>query len=143
MEDDEKESDGFSFNLVELLVLEDRWKKGKLNDYVSLVKAFIEEQQETIRIKLGDEANEDQLARGLIDLLLANGTLDQASEMLEQKQEILKELWICAERGDHDKNRITDEWIKQHASKWRRWRILVYTFIAVKVMVGIYRDIDC
>jgi frataxin-like iron-binding protein CyaY len=142
MENAEDSDDRFSFSPVELLVLEDRWNKGKLNDYVPLVRKFIDAQQEKIKKELGPNANDDRLARTFLKLLLENGTLDHASEMLEQKQEILREIWICAERGDFDRRRITDQWIRTHAPEWRRWRVLVYSFIAVKIAVQIYRDID-
>lgn len=132
----------FSIDPVELLVLEDRWNKGKLNQYVPLVRKFINEQQEKVRKQLGPKANDDLMARTLLELLLENGTLDHASEMLEQQEEILRECWIRAERGDYDRRRITNEWIQTHAPEWRRWRVIVYTFIAVKIAVQIYRDID-
>jgi hypothetical protein len=140
MENDKKEC--FSFKPVELLVLEVRWKNGKLNEYVPLVETFIEEQQEKIKMKLGPRANNDRLVRVLLELLLTNGTLDSASEMLHQRDEILKECWIRGEQGDYDSSGITNEWIEKYAPSWRRWRVLIYTFIAVKVAVDIYGDLD-
>ena len=142
MENDDEESSSFSFDPVELLVLEDRWNKGKLNKYKPLVQKFINEQQEIVKNDLGPDANDDRLARGLLGLILKNGTLDHASEMLDQKDEILRECWIRAEQGDDDTSRIAKEWITMYADSWRRWRVLVYTFIAVKCAVEIYRDID-
>jgi hypothetical protein len=142
MENDEMENERFSFQPVELLVLEDRWNKGKLNKYKPLVQKFINEQQEIVKNDLGPDANDDRLVRRLLELLLTNGTLDLASEMLDQKDEILRECWIRAEQGDDDTSRIAKEWIIMYADNWRRWRVLVYTFIAVKCAVDIYRDID-
>ena len=142
MENEENESERFSFKPVELLVLENRWNKGTLNEYKPLVQKFINEQQEKIKNELGPNANDDRLARGLLELLLTDGMLDHASEMFEQKEEILRECWIRGEQGDYDRNRITNEWIKNHAPSWRRWRVLVYTFIAVKCAVGIYQDLE-
>ena len=142
MENEEKECKSFSFKPIELLVLEVRWKKGKLNEYVPLVEKFIEVQQDKIKSELGPEANDDLLARALLELLLTNGTLDHASEMIQQKEEIMKECWIRAEQGDYDSSRITDEWIKKYAPSWRRWRVLIYTFITVKSAVQIYQNLD-
>jgi hypothetical protein len=53
--------------------------------------------------------------------------------MIQQKEEIMKECWIRAEQGDYDSSRITDEWIANHAPSWRRWRVMIYNLIAVKV----------
>ncbi|MDA0346284.1 MAG: hypothetical protein O3C43_03025 [Verrucomicrobia bacterium] len=142
MENEEKECKSFSFKPIELLVLEVRWKKEKLDEYVPLVEKFIEVQQEKIKLVLGPEANDDLLACALLELLLTNGTLDHASEMIHQKEEILKECWIRAEQGDYDSSRITDEWIKKYAPSWRRWRVLIYTFITVKCAVKIYQNLD-
>jgi frataxin-like iron-binding protein CyaY len=138
----EKESESFCFKPIELLVLEVRWKNGKLNEYVPLVEKFIDVQQEEIKSRLGPEANDDILVRELLKLLLTNGTLDHASEMIQQKEEIMKECWIRAEQGDYDSSRITDEWIANHAPSWRRWRVMIYNLIAVKVAVDIYGDLD-
>ena len=91
---------------------------------------------------MGPEANDDILVRELLKLLLTNGTLDHASEMIQQKEEIMKECWIRAEQGDYDSSRITDEWIANHAPSWRRWRVMIYNLIAVKVAVDIYGDLD-
>lgn len=142
MEDASPAEPRYSIKPVELLVLEARWNRGQLNKYTPLVRKFINDQQEKIREKLGPQAKDDMLARTLLKLLLENGTLDHASEMLEQQEEILRECWIRAERGDFDRRRITNEWIRTHAPEWRRWRVLVYTFIAIKIAVEIYRDID-
>ena len=123
-------------------MLEDRWKNGKLDEYVPVVEKFIKKQQKQIRQKLGPEASDDQLVKGIIKLLLTHRTLDPVSEMSKQRREIMKELWICGERGDYDHKRITDEWIQKHAPNWRRWSVLIYTFIAVKCALQIYRDLD-
>ena len=139
----EKEDDCFSFKPVELLVLEASWNKGKLGKYVPLVSDFIEEQEKEIRTKLGPRATGDIIARELINLLLRNGVLDAPSEMLDQNEEILKELWIRGECGDFDRGRIYDDWIEKHAPNWRRWRVLIYSFIAIKLLTGYYDDINC
>lgn len=138
-----KEKECFSLTPVELLALEAGWSKGEFRDIIPSVNAFIEEQETVIRSQLGPQANGDQIARALIDLLLSNGSLDQGAEMLAQKEEILKELWICGERGDHDRDRITSEWTVNYAERWRRWRVLTYIFIASKLLVGIFNDIKC
>lgn len=140
--ENEKEIECFSFKPVELLVLEAGWNKGELGKYVPLVNSFIEEQEKVIKTELGPLANGDQISRALIDLLLTNGTLDLASEMLDQNEEILKELWIRGERGDVDRARICEEWTQKYAKSWRRWRVLIYTFIATRLLTGIY-DIHC
>lgn len=139
--ENEIENGDFSIRPVELLVLQDGWNKGEFSDCVPLVNKFIEEQEQVVRTKLGSEANGDQIARSLIDLLLNNGSLDQASEMLAQKEEILKELWICGEREDHDRARIVEEWTRNYAQDWRRWRVLVYLFIACKLIPGYFDGI--
>ena len=141
--DNEKENEGFSFKPVELLVLEASWNKGELKKYVPLVEAFVEEQEKAIRAEYGPRASGDQISRVLIDLILTNGTLDHASEMLDQNEEILKELWIRGERGDVDRARICQEWTRKYARSWRRWRVLIYTFIAIRHLNLIYDDIRC
>ena len=139
----EKENECFSFKPVELLVLEAGWNKGELGKYVPLVSDFIEEQEKETRKKLGPRTDGDKFSRALIDLLLENGTLDIASEMLDQNEEMLKELWIRGECGDDDRARICQEWTQKYAESWRRWRVLIYTYIATRLLTGMYDDIRC
>lgn len=139
----EKEDECFSFKPVELLVLEAGWNKGELGNYVPLVSSFIEEQEKVIRTELGPLGDGDKISRELMDLLLKSGTLDHASEMLDQGEEMLKELWIRGECGDDDRVRICKEWTQKYAKGWRRWRVLIYTFIATRLLAAMYDDIRC
>ena len=53
MENEENESECFSFKPVELLVLENRWNKETLNEYKPLVQKFINEHRKKLKTSLG------------------------------------------------------------------------------------------
>ena len=142
MEIIEKESSEISFDPVELLVLEARWNKGKLEKYVPPVKAFIRLQQKEISAELGPDASDDLRAQRLFKILLSNESLDIKLENDDQTKEIEKERWIRGEQGDHDHRRITADWIMKYAPSWRRWQTLIYAFIAVKCAVDIYDGLE-
>lgn len=130
-----------TFRPVELLVLEDRWNSGKMRKYIPLVRKFVEERQEEIKVAAGPGPDHESVARGVIELVLSNGSLDHASEMLDQMEEISREVWIRGEQGDFDRTRIALNWTKTFGHSWRRWRILKYTFVAVKCSMDIYSDL--
>ncbi|MCZ6673466.1 MAG: hypothetical protein O7C75_11080 [Verrucomicrobia bacterium] len=142
MEEDLSKYHDLTFRPVELLVLEDRWNNGKLQKYVPLVERFIEKRQEEIKNAAGPNPDDESVARGIIQLVLSNGSLDHAAEMLDQMEEISREIWIRGEQGDYDRLKITLNWTKNCAPSWRRWRILKYTFVAVKCSVEIYRSLE-
>lgn len=141
MDDIQNSYHDLTFSPVELLVLEDRWNQGEMREYVPLVQRFVEDRQEEIKAIAGPYPNHESIARGVIQLVLSSGSLDHASEMLDQMEEISREIWIRGERGDHDRTMITLDWTKEFGHSWRRWRLLKYTFVAVKCSLDIYRKL--
>jgi hypothetical protein len=97
VEDTPTDYHNLTFRPVELLVLEDRWNSGKMRKYIPLVRKFVEEPQEEIRAEVGPNPDRERVARGVIELGLSNGSLDHASEMLDQMEAISREVWIRGE----------------------------------------------
>ncbi len=130
-----------AFRPLELLLLEERWNNGGMGKYVPLVQKFVEDRQDEIRKAAGPNPSHESVARGVIQLVLLNKSLDHAAEMLDQMEEISREIWIRGERGDYDSTRIAVEWADEFGDSWRRWRLLKYTFVAVKCSMDIYRKL--
>lgn len=141
MEETQNPYQELAFSPVELLVLEQRWNKGKLRKYVPLVQEFVENRQDEIRLAAGPNPSHESMTRGVIQLVLMSKCLDHAAEMLDQREEISREIWIRGERGDYDSTRIAIEWTEEFGDSWRRWRLLKYTFVAVKCSMDIYRKL--
>jgi len=62
--------------------------------------------------------------------------------MLDQMEEISREIWIRGERGDYDRTKIALDWADEFGDSWRRWRLLKYTVVAVKCSMDIYQKLD-
>ena len=73
--------------------------------------------------------------------MLMSKCLDHAAEMLYQKAAISREIWIRGEQGDYGETRIAIEWADDFGDSWRRWRLLKYTFVAVKCSIDIYLSV--
>lgn len=141
MKDEPNPYQDLAFRPLELVVLEERWNSGEMRKYVPLVQKFVEDRQDEIRLAAGPNPNQESIARGVIQLVLMNKCLDHAAEMLDQMAEINREFWIRGERGDYDRTRIALEWADEFGDSWRRWRLLKYTFVAVKCSMDIYRKL--
>ena len=141
MKDESNPYQDLSFRPVELLVLEERWNKGEMRKYVPLVQEFVEEREDEIKLAAGPNPNHESIARGVIQLVLMSKRLNHAAEMLDQKAAISREIWIRGEQGDYDETRIAIEWADEFGDSWRRWRLLKYTFVAVKCSMDIYRKL--
>jgi len=141
MEENQNPYHDLAFSPLELLLLEERWNNGEMGKYVPLVQEFVEDREDEIRKAAGPRPSHESIARGVIQLVLLNKSLDHAAEMLDQKEEISREIWIRGERGDYDATRIAVEWADQFGHSWRRWRLLKYTFVAVKCSMDIYRKL--
>jgi hypothetical protein len=63
-------------------------------------------------------------------MIVQVGTVHAQSEMQDQIRAIRDEIWYRGERGDYDRERITQDWATQHANPWRRWRIKEYLYVA-------------
>ena len=77
----------------------------------------------------------------MIQLVLLSKCSDHAAEMLRQKAAISRKFWIRGEKGDYDEIRTAIEWTDEFGDSWRRWRLLKYTFVAVKCSMDIYRKL--
>ena len=67
--------------------------------------------------------------------------VDHAAEILNQKAAISREIWIRGEQGDYGETRIAIGWEDDFGDSWRGWRLLKYSFVAVKCSMDIYRSV--
>jgi len=142
MEENQNPYHDLAFRPLELLLLEERWNSGEMGKYVPLVQKFVEDRQDDIRKAAGPNPSHESIARGVIQLVLLSKSLDHAAEMLDQMEEISREIWIRGERGDYDRTKIALDWADEFGDSWRRWRLLKYTFVAVKCSMDIYQKLD-
>ena len=73
--------------------------------------------------------------------MLMSKCLDHAAEMLNQKAAISRKIWIRGEQGDYNETNIAIERADEFGDSWRGWRLLKYTFVAVKCSIDIYLSV--
>ncbi len=109
--------------------LELRWYKGEMLPYAEWVFAFVERNRAAILREGGAQTDPAALLAVTKQLIRESGSLHLASELRDQMREIHNEVWYRGERGEHDRNRIQEEWTRTHAAAWRQWRIKEYLFV--------------
>jgi hypothetical protein len=114
----------------EQAALERKWASGSLAHHHEQVLRFISEQCADILRLAGDQRDAVALVKATQELIATLRTIHHQSEMRDQMREIHNEIWICGERGEFDTRQITREWVANHGSNWRRWRIKEYQFVA-------------
>ncbi len=124
-----------------LRTLEDRWRCGLLNDRITCWKNFLYQHWDHIHLSLGPARDDFMILETTKSKLKALQFLDLKSENEDQTKAIQVEVWIRGERGEYDKNRIYQEWAKEHAPKWRRWRIQENLYVADKVLLDLYYEV--
>jgi hypothetical protein len=131
--------------------LEELWSQGQLRDLEHDLDRFLRDNILEIRRVMaegrgsGTEIARRRHMRGeisnnqLVDfcvraLLRKRGTCNPRRDIQEQVTEIEKEVWyegerdqrpVCAERREE----IARSWAKQHASKWREWRLFQLLYV--------------
>jgi hypothetical protein len=131
--------------------LEDLWAKGQLRDLEHDLDRFIRDNLHEIRRVMAEgagagtdiarrrymrgEINNHQLVDFCVRAVLRKrGTCNPRRDIQEQCGEIEKEVWyegerarqpVCAERREE----IARSWAKQHASKWREWRLFQLLYV--------------
>jgi hypothetical protein len=139
--------------------LEELWARGQLRDLEGDLDRFIRENLQEIRRVMTEgresgtaiarrrymrgEISNDQLVDYCVRAVLRKrGTCNPRRDIQEQCGEIEKEVWyegeraqspVCAERREE----IARTWAKQHASKWREWRIFQLLYVWEK-KAGVY-----
>ncbi len=116
----------------EIHALEVRWYEGQMLPIVNRLLEFVAKHRDDILATAGTAREPAALVNATRQYITHRGSMHMASEVSDQIREIQNELWYRGERGDHDSNRIKNEWTAQHASAWRRWRIQEYLFVAEK-----------
>ncbi len=120
--------------------LERLWHSGRLQRHLEALERFYREKRHEFRQLLKTTTDSDELVEVAKLLVIENGIVDRLSETLDQIKEIESEIWIQGERGNHDRERIAEEWTRRYAQAWREWRIKEYLF-AVERMES--RLADC
>ncbi len=120
--------------------LEHLWDSGRLQRHLEALERFYRERRHEFRQLLNTSTDNDELVEVAKLLVIENGIVDRLSETLDQIKEIESEIWIQGEHGNHDRERIAEEWTRRYAQAWREWRIKEYLF-AVERMES--RLADC
>ena len=131
--------------------LEELWSQGQLRDLETDLDRFIRDNLQEIRRVMSEgrgsgteiarrrymrgEISNDQLVDYCVRAVLRKrGTCNARRDIQDQCYEIQKEVWyegervrqpVCAERREE----IARSWARQHASKWREWRLLQLLYV--------------
>jgi hypothetical protein len=119
----------FSPDAEELKKLQHRWDAGAYAEDLNHLIDFVRERKDLLMQAAGGSGSEADYLKAVRALLIQFGSVDARTEMLEQLQLIQDEIWYCGERGDYDRARIVEDWTRQHAAAWRRWRLIEYLFV--------------
>jgi hypothetical protein len=131
--------------------LEDLWQRGHLRDLEDDLDRFIRDNLTEIRRTLQEgqggglgivrrRYNQGEISdRHLVDfcvrsVLRRKGSCNPRKDILEQRDEIEKEVWYEGERRQAPvpadiRNQIAVMWCKDHAGNWRDWRIFQLLYI--------------
>ena len=110
--------------------LEREWVEGNLVHRHEQVRRFIGEQRAVIFQLAEDPRDAASFVAATRQLIATLRTVHHQSEMRDQMREIYDEIWYCGQRGEFDTKQITRDWVADHGSNWRRWRIKEYQFVA-------------
>lgn len=124
-------------NDAERKTLELSWAEGRLQRHIELILAFLDRQHEDILRLTGSSPEPAELLRTTKRMIVQAGTVHPQSEMQDQIRAIHDEIWYRGEKGDYDRERITQDWTLQHAQAWRRWRIKEYLFVSDRCVTPI------
>lgn len=113
---------------AELLTLERLWHSGYFQRHIDALERFYRSKREEFRKRLQASADNGDLVELAKFLVVENGCVDLRSETLDQIKEIESEIWIQGELGNHDRERIAEEWTDRYAQSWRQWRLKEYLF---------------
>ncbi len=117
-------------NQGEVVALELSWAKGSLDGYLDRLLPFLTRHREEILLLAGGaQALAPDILASAKRVVARAGCVHLRSEMHDQIKQIRDEIWIRGERGDYDRDHITQEWTSLHAANWRRWRLKEYAFV--------------
>ncbi|MDQ8180731.1 hypothetical protein [Pelagicoccus sp. SDUM812005] len=109
-------------------LLEQLWHSGRLQRHLDALERFYREKREEFKQLLDTTSDNDELVEIAQYLVVQSGIVDRLAETLDQIKEIESEIWIQGELGNHDRNKIAEEWTLRHARSWREWRIKEYLY---------------
>lgn len=118
-----------SIAAIEAQALERYWFEGKLQPLVERLLLYVALHRTEILALAGEHPSPAAIGQATQRLIEDERTVDHEAEMSDQIKEIHKEIWYHGERGDHDVERIKQEWVKLHAANWRRWLLKEYLFL--------------
>jgi hypothetical protein len=137
MNENDKFTEYEAANDEERRALELSWAEGRLQRHIELILAFLDRQREDILRLSGGSPEPPELLRTTKRMIIQMGTVHPQAEMQDQIRAIHDEIWIRGEKGDFNRERITEDWTSQHACAWRRWRIKEYLFVADRCVTPI------
>ncbi len=108
--------------------LEQLWHSGRLQRHLDALERFYREKRHEFRQLLDATSDNDEVIEIAKYLVVENGIVDRLAETLDQLKEIESEIWIQGEHGNHDREKIVEEWTLRHARSWREWRIKEYLY---------------
>jgi len=110
-----------------------RWSSGDLAPHCSQLMAFAEQQGEAILAMANNSTDPQSLVFAAKRMVVEFGTVHHPTEMRDQMREIHDYIWYHGEKGDHDRDRIMQDWTVRHAASWRRWRLKEYLFVIDRI----------
>jgi hypothetical protein len=117
----------------ELDTLWQRWRNGDLAHHATQLNEFAGRQRDAIQAEADGVNDPPALITALQRRVVELGTVHHPSEMRDQMSEIHKHLWYQGEKGEHDRNRVAQDWATRHAGNWRRWRLKEYLFVIDRI----------
>ncbi|MBD5781157.1 hypothetical protein IEN85_16780 [Pelagicoccus sp. NFK12] len=113
---------------AERQLLEQLWHAGRLQRHLAALERFYREKRDEFMQLLDTTSDNEEIIQIAKYLVAQNGIVDRLAETLDQIKEIESEIWIQGEVGNHDREKIAQEWTLRHARAWREWRIKEYLY---------------
>ncbi len=121
--------------LDELKQIEDNYQRGRYNHLADCLRQFLTNHSSRIvefRTRYEQKQGAPfQLETAIALYVLDNKTVDMKLDMKDQRDEILREIWIRHERNNRETDsEIEKDWVKKYAEGWRihRTREIMYLF---------------
>jgi hypothetical protein len=118
----------FQPQAAERQLLEQLWHAGRLQRHLDALERFYREKRNEFKQLLDTTTDNEEIVQIAKYLVAQNGIVDLLAETLDQIQEIEAEIWIQGEVGNHDREKIAEEWTQRHARAWREWRTKEYLY---------------
>lgn len=113
---------------AERQLLEQLWQAGRLQRHLDALERFYRQKRDEFKQLLDTTSDNEEIVQIAQYLVAQSGIVDRLTETLDQIKEIESEIWIQGEVGNHDRDKIAEEWTLRHARAWREWRIKEYLY---------------